>query len=102
MGDLTNRLVGFTTEIDTNVLTAGQVLVTVDAGLTPGGAQLYTFQPVDYSFAHLVDVDMTTNPPTNAQVPVWDNTSSHWLPGKMIVDGAGGGAGWEKMGTDGK
>src|SRR3546814_520292 len=25
MGDLTNRLVGFTTEIDTNVLTAGQV-----------------------------------------------------------------------------
>src|SRR3546814_12740643 len=32
MGDLTNRLVGFTTEIDTNVLTAGQVLVKVDAG----------------------------------------------------------------------
>src|SRR3546814_2306103 len=58
MGDLTNRLVGFTTEIDTNVLTAGQVLVTVDAGLTPGGAQLYTFQPVDYSFANLVDVDI--------------------------------------------
>src|SRR3546814_17822908 len=48
MGDLTNRLVGFTTEIDTNVLTAGQVLVKVDAGLTPGGAQLYTFQPVEY------------------------------------------------------
>src|SRR3546814_8837541 len=49
MGDLTNRLVGFTTEIDTNVLTAGQVLVTVDARLTPDGAQLDTFQPVDYS-----------------------------------------------------
>src|SRR3546814_21182501 len=54
MGDFTNRLVGFTTEIDTNVLTAGQVLVPVDAGLTPGGAQLYTFQPVDYSFANQI------------------------------------------------
>src|SRR3546814_5468943 len=83
MGDFTIRLVGFTSEIDTNVLTAGQVLVTVDAGLTPGGAQLYTFQPVDYSFANLVDVDMTTTPPTNGQVPVWDNTLSQWLPGDM-------------------
>src|SRR3546814_8082738 len=99
MGDLTNRLVGFTTEIDTNVLTAGQVLVTVDAGLTPGGAQLYTFQPVDYSFANLVDVDMTTTPPTNGQVPVWDNTLSQWLPGDMTGGGGGGGSSWEKIGS---
>src|SRR3546814_8621543 len=87
MGALTNRLVGFTTEIDTKVLTAGQVLVTVDAGLTPGGAQLDTFQPVDYSLANLVDVDMTTTPPPTGQVPVWDNTLSHWLQGDMTGGG---------------
>src|SRR3546814_10816091 len=99
MGVVTKLLVGFTTEIDKNVLTAGQVLVTVDAGLTPCGWQLYTFQPVDYSFANLVDVDMTTTPPTNGQVPVWDNTLSQWLPGDMTGGGGGGGSSWEKIGS---
>src|SRR3546814_11052303 len=80
MGDLTNRMVGFTTEIGTNVLTAGQVLVTVDAVLTPGGAPLYTFQPVDSSSANIVDVAMTTTPSTKGQVPVRDNPCSQWRP----------------------
>src|SRR3546814_6115398 len=97
MGDLTNRLVGFTTEIDTNVLTAGQVLVTVDAGLNPGGAQLYTFQPVDYSLANLVDVDMTTTTPNNGQVHDWDNTLRQWLPCDMTGGSVGGGSQWDKV-----
>src|SRR3546814_10313595 len=80
MGDLTNRLVGFTTEIDTTVLTAGQVLVTVDAGLNPGGAQLYTFTSVDYNFANLVVVDMPKYPHTNGQVQVWED-------GKRVGEG---------------
>src|SRR3546814_13039120 len=49
MGDLKNRLVGFTTEIATNVLTAGNVRGNIDGGLTSCGAQLYTFKPVEYS-----------------------------------------------------
>src|SRR3546814_7605745 len=57
------------------------------------------FRSVDYSFANLVDVDMTTTPPTNGQVPVWDNTLSQWLPGDMTGGGGGGGSSWEKIGS---
>src|SRR3546814_5561350 len=42
---------------------------------------------------------MTTTPPTNGQVPVWDNTLSQWLPGDMTGGGGGGGSSWEKIGS---
>ena len=89
MGGLTNRLVGFDTDIDTTTLTAGQVLISTDAGLTPGGTQLYTFQPIDFKFANLLDVDVTT-PPTNGQVPIWDAGASKWIPGDQSGGGGGG------------
>ena len=40
------------------------------------------------NFADLGDVDVTTTPPTDGQVPVWDSADSKWKPGDM----AGGGS----------
>lgn len=88
MGGLTGRLVGFTTEIDTNVLAAGQVLASVDAGLTPGGTQLYTFQPVDLAISSLIDVDLSTAP-ADGDALCWNTTLGVWEP--VAVSGGGGG-----------
>lgn len=88
MGGLTNRLVGFDTSIDTNALTAGQVLVSVDAGLTPGGTQLYTFQPVDLAISSLIDVDLSTAP-ADGDALCWNTTLGVWEP--VAVSGGGGG-----------
>lgn len=94
MGGITDRLIGFTTEIDTNVLTAGQVLVSVDAGLTPGGTQLYTFQPVDLAVSSLIDVDLSTAP-ADGDALCWDNTLGRWVPS------ASGGSGIPDAPSDG-
>lgn len=79
MGDLTERLVGFTTVIDTNTLDLGMVLVTVDGGLTPGGEQLYLFEPVDFAIARLIDVDGTMTP-NNGDVLTWNNSAAKYEP----------------------
>jgi hypothetical protein len=43
------------------------------------------------AFADLTDVDMTTTPPTDGQVPVWDASVSLWKPNDMVAGGGGGG-----------
>ena len=79
MGDLTERLVGFTTTIDVNALDLGMVLVTVDGGLTPGGEQLYLFEPIDFAISSLIDVDGTMTP-NNGDVLTWSSSASKYEP----------------------
>src|SRR3546814_1163549 len=62
----------------------------------PRSTRTDTLFPYTTLFRSLFDVDMTTTPPTNGQVPVWDNTLSQWLPGDMTGGGGGGGSSWER------
>lgn len=88
MGGITDRLIGFTAVIDTNALTAGQILVATDAGLTPGGQPLLTWNPVDPTLELMKDIDWTT-PPTDGQVIAWDDVAGEF----KFVDQSGGGGG---------
>lgn len=94
-GGLTDRLVGFSVRIDTTgdvgtPLGAGAVLVSVDAGTTPGGTPLFEFAPLDFVLDSLLDVDAGS--PTNGQVLTWDSPSSKWIA-KTPAGGGGGGGG---------
>lgn len=91
MGGLTDRLIGFKVTMDTNLLTAGQVLASYLYDTDVDGVNYYDFRPLDFKFASLLDVDVTT-PPTNGQVPIWDNTAQKWIPGDMTGGGGGGGS----------
>lgn len=86
MGSLTSRLIGFDTSIDTNTLTAGQVLVSVLDHTDSFGVDFFKFEPLDFWLANLGDVDLTT-PPSDGDGLIWDSTAGKWVPG------AGGGGG---------
>ena len=95
MGGLTNRLIGFDTTIDTNTLLAGQVLVSVLDHTDVDGTDFYKFEPVNFSLANLIDVDITTTPPSDGDALCWDNTAGLWLPS------ASGGSGIPDAPSDG-
>lgn len=88
LGGLTTRLAGFDPVIDSNTLTAGQILISTDAGLTPGGVQKYTFNPYDFTHQYMLDVDWTT-PPTDGQVLIWNAAGSKFIPGTPAGSGSG-------------
>lgn len=90
MGGITDRLIGFTANIDTNTLTAGQVLVSYLYATDAFGVKFFDFRPLDFEFNALLDVDVST-PPTDGQVPIWDNAAQKWIPGDMTGGGGGGG-----------
>ena len=41
------------------------------------------FSSNDASLNHITDVDTLSNPPTNGQALVWDNTAGMWKPGSV-------------------
>jgi hypothetical protein len=45
----------------------------------------------ELSFADLIDVDTTTNPPNDGDVPTWDAGNSKWIPAAPTGGGGGGG-----------
>lgn len=49
------------------------------------------------AFADLTDVDVST-PPTDGQVPVWDDGASKWVPGDQTGSGGGSGGGMTLLG----
>lgn len=100
MGGITNRIIGFKTTIDTNTLTAGQVLVSVLDSTDVDGVNYYSFHPVDYQLDSLLDVDMVTTPPVHGDSLVWDGVNGKWVP--FAVSGGGGGGGVPEAPTDGK
>lgn len=80
MGGITNRLIGFSVTIDTNVLTEGQTLVSYLASTDAFGVNYYDFRPLDYKTSALLDVDWSI-PPTDGQVLLWNAASSKFIPG---------------------
>lgn len=96
MGDLTTRLIGFTVNIDMDTIAVGQVLVTRDGGLSPGGSPIFLFEPTDYKLSSLEDVDLSV-PPTDGQSLVWSNSASKWKAQTVSGGGGGGGGGWQRV-----
>lgn len=92
MGGITDRIIGFKTTIDTNTLTAGQVLVSYLYDTDVDGVNYYDFRPLDLKFSSLFDVDVST-PPADGDVPIWDNAAQKWIPGPQSGGGGGGGGG---------
>lgn len=91
MGGITDRIVGFKTTIDTNTLTAGQVLVSYLYNTDVDGVDYYDFRPVDFTLASLEDVDLVTIPPADGDSLTWDAATQKWVP--AAVSGGGGGGG---------
>lgn len=89
MGGITDRLIGFTANIDTNTLTAGQVLVSYLYATDAFGVKFFDFRPLDFLLTSLLDVDMTTTPPAHGDSITWDAVNSKWVP--TNVSGGGGG-----------
>lgn len=94
MGGITDRIIGFKTTIDTNTLTAGQVLVSYLYDTDVDGVNYYDFRPLDFKISELLDVDVST-PPTDGQVLIWDAGSSKWIPADQSGGGGGGGSGFD-------
>lgn len=89
MGGITNRIIGFKTTIDTNMLDEGQVLVSYLYNTDADGVKYFDFRPVDFVLENLLNVDMVTTPPTHGDSLVWDGVNSKWVP--YAVSGGGGG-----------
>lgn len=90
------RQIDITSSVTQAVLDAAIAEVnahTVNAGTGLAGGGAIATNPtlsLNAGLDLLTDVDITTNPPTDGQALIWNDTDSEWVPGDVASGGGGG------------